>query len=150
MIEDLPFEALCSVLTKWPQYHDWFPKPRQVREEVLGNENMLREHEAELAWHRVLDAATQQPTDGEWEYPPGSGLTARDKFALRSLGGLERMSNLSIEGQDYSFTRRDFLQAWTAGWSGRPEYRMALAENTGNENDCDSLAASDGNTQGEV
>lgn len=102
-VEDLeghPIDAVCAAFTahrRDPQRGQWLPKTADILRQLQGDV----EHEAQLAWGRVMEAATN---GGRGEIDNVS------RQALHTMGGISAVQRADV--QQTQWLRKQFLETF--------------------------------------
>lgn len=92
-----------------------FPVPRDLLDRIPGH--LSDQALADAAWRRVLESATNGPGVHDlncgW-LPSGEGLTPTELDAIHGKNGLKRLYDMSEDGPQLGFARRDFIASFKA------------------------------------
>lgn len=92
-----------------------FPVLRDLLDRIPGH--LSEQALADAAWRRVLESATNGPGVHDlncgW-LPSGEGLTPTEMDAIHGKNGLKRLYDMSEDGPQLGFARRDFIASFKA------------------------------------
>jgi hypothetical protein len=115
VLVDIPKERLQASFERALHELKWFPKIAELRELAGAAPDERRKVEADAAWKYVNEYLQKWGVDRWPIYSAGRKLTAppleaRADYALRQIGGLWRLNQITDES--YPFMYRDFCEAY--------------------------------------
>jgi hypothetical protein len=109
---DLTPEQLRIAFQRARRELKFFPKIAELRALAGETRKELTEAGAIAAWHAVLDLISKWGVD-RWEhasYGPPPELGARTEYAIRIVGGLNRINRCS--DSEFGYMQKQFCDAW--------------------------------------
>ena len=114
-LADIGHGPLENAFMRARQECRFFPKIAELRDFAVGKPEDLAKVEAEAAFEFTLNYLREWGVDlsprfqgGEWQYAPA--LPARVEYALRRIGGLRGLNNLTYEARPFAF--KEFVEAF--------------------------------------
>lgn len=111
-LSDLSQAQLAVAFNRAVAELKFFPKVAELRDLAGASAKELRETGALVAWHEVLNVLSKWGVDRRCHaiYGPAPKLGSRTEFAIRCVGGLDRLNRAA--DTEFGYMEHQFIEAW--------------------------------------